>query len=45
MIARGLFVYRELTDLPGGHSFGLLDTPEGRERWWETLPFVGRGLR
>jgi len=40
--ARGLFTYREWHDPPGGHSFGLLDTPEGRESWAETLAFLDR---
>ena len=40
--ASGLYTYREWHDPPGGHSFGLLDTPEGRESWAETLAFLDR---
>ena len=40
--ARGLYTYREWHDPPGGHSFGLLDTPEGRESWAETVAFLDR---
>ena len=40
----GLYTYREWHDPPGGHSFGVLDTPEGRESWRETLAFLARYL-
>jgi dipeptidyl aminopeptidase/acylaminoacyl peptidase len=40
----GLYTYREWHDPPGGHSFGVLDTPEGRESWRETLAFLSRHL-
>jgi dipeptidyl aminopeptidase/acylaminoacyl peptidase len=40
----GLYTYREWRDPPGGHSFGVLDTPEGRESWRETVAFVARHL-
>ena len=40
--ASGLYTYREWHDPPGGHAFGLLDTPEGRESWAETLAFLDR---
>ena len=40
----GLYTYREWSDPPGGHSFGVLDTPEGRESWRETLAFLARHL-
>jgi dipeptidyl aminopeptidase/acylaminoacyl peptidase len=40
----GLYTYREWHDPPGGHSFGALDTPEGRESWRETLAFLARHL-
>jgi dipeptidyl aminopeptidase/acylaminoacyl peptidase len=42
MDARGLYTYREWHDPPGGHAFGVLDTPEGRESWAETLAFLDR---
>jgi dipeptidyl aminopeptidase/acylaminoacyl peptidase len=41
----GLYTYREWRNPPGGHSFGVLDTPEGRESWRETLVFLRRNLR
>jgi dipeptidyl aminopeptidase/acylaminoacyl peptidase len=41
----GLYTYREWHAPPGGHSFGLLDTPEGRESWRETVAFLRRHLR
>lgn len=40
----GLYAYREWRSPPGGHSFGVLDTPEGRESWRETLAFLRRHL-
>jgi len=40
----GLYTYREWHDPPGGHSFGLLDTPEGRESWAETVAFLAKHL-
>jgi dipeptidyl aminopeptidase/acylaminoacyl peptidase len=40
----GLYTYREWHDPPGGHSFGALDTPEGRESWRETVAFLARYL-
>ena len=41
----GLYTYREWHDPPGGHSFGvMLDTPQGRESWRETLAFLARHL-
>jgi dipeptidyl aminopeptidase/acylaminoacyl peptidase len=40
----GLYIYREWRDPPGGHSFGVLDTPEGRESWRETMAFLARHL-
>ena len=40
----GLYTYREWRNPPGGHSFGVLDTPEGRESWRETLRFLRRHL-
>ncbi|MFN2567668.1 MAG: alpha/beta hydrolase family protein [Gemmatimonadaceae bacterium] len=40
----GLYTYREWRDPPGGHSFGMLDTPQGRESWRETLAFLARHL-
>lgn len=40
----GLYTYREWRNPPGGHSFGVLDTPEGRESWRETLGFLRRHL-
>jgi dipeptidyl aminopeptidase/acylaminoacyl peptidase len=43
--AAGLYTYREWHAPPGGHSFGLLDTPEGRESWAETLAFLADHLR
>lgn len=42
MAARGLYTYREWHDPPGGHAFGVLDTPEGRESWAETVAFLDR---
>ena len=42
MVARGLYRYREWHDPPGGHAFGLLATPEGRESWAETVAFLDR---
>lgn len=36
----GLYHYREWKDPPGGHEFGRLDTPEGRESWNATLAFL-----
>jgi dipeptidyl aminopeptidase/acylaminoacyl peptidase len=39
-----LYTYREWHDPPGGHAFGVLDTPEGRESWAETLAFLARHL-
>ncbi|MFL5575078.1 MAG: alpha/beta hydrolase family protein [Gemmatimonadaceae bacterium] len=40
----GLYTYREWHAPPGGHSFGVLDTPEGRASWAETLAFLARHL-
>jgi dipeptidyl aminopeptidase/acylaminoacyl peptidase len=40
----GLYHYREWHDPPGGHSFGVLDTPEGRDSWRETVAFLARHL-
>ncbi|MFN2564524.1 MAG: alpha/beta hydrolase family protein, partial [Gemmatimonadaceae bacterium] len=40
----GLYTYREWHNPPGGHSFGALDTPEGRESWRETVAFLARHL-
>jgi len=40
----GLYSYREFHEPPGGHSFGVLDTPQGRESWAETLAFLARHL-
>ena len=40
----GLYTYREWHDPPGGHSFGMLDTPQGRESWRETVAFLARHL-
>jgi dipeptidyl aminopeptidase/acylaminoacyl peptidase len=40
----GLYTYREWHNPPGGHSFGVLDTVEGRESWRETLAFLARHL-
>jgi dipeptidyl aminopeptidase/acylaminoacyl peptidase len=42
MTARGLYTYREWHDPPGGHAFGVLDTPEGRASWAATLAFLDR---
>jgi hypothetical protein len=42
--AAGLYRYREFHDPPGGHSFGLLDTPEGNASWSETLAFLAGHL-
>lgn len=39
-----LYTYREWHAPPGGHSFGVLDTPQGRESWAETLAFLARYL-
>jgi dipeptidyl aminopeptidase/acylaminoacyl peptidase len=44
MEARGLFTYREWHAPPGGHAFGVLRTPEGRESWAETVAFLARHL-
>jgi dipeptidyl aminopeptidase/acylaminoacyl peptidase len=44
MEARGLFTYREWHAPFGGHAFGVLDTPEGRESWAETMAFLDRHL-
>ena len=41
----GLYTYREWHDPPGGHSFGLLDTPQGQESWSETVAFLAKHLR
>jgi dipeptidyl aminopeptidase/acylaminoacyl peptidase len=41
----GLYTYREWHDPPGGHSFGLLDTPQGQESWSETVSFLAKHLR
>ena len=41
----GLYTYREWHNPPGGHSFGVLDTAEGRESWRETLAFLARHMR
>jgi dipeptidyl aminopeptidase/acylaminoacyl peptidase len=41
----GLYIYREWHDPPGGHSFGLLDTPQGQESWSETVAFLAKHLR
>jgi dipeptidyl aminopeptidase/acylaminoacyl peptidase len=40
----GLYRYREWHDPPGGHSFGILDTFQGRESWAETVAFLDRYL-
>lgn len=40
----GLYTYREWHNPPGGHSFGAMDTPQGRESWRETLAFLARHL-
>jgi dipeptidyl aminopeptidase/acylaminoacyl peptidase len=40
----GLYTYREWHDPPGGHSFGMMDTPQGRESWRETVAFIARHL-
>jgi len=40
----GLYTYREWHDPPGGHSFGLLDTPQGQESWGETVAFLAKHL-
>jgi dipeptidyl aminopeptidase/acylaminoacyl peptidase len=40
----GLYTYREWRRPPGGHSFGVLDTSEGRESWRETMAFLRRHL-
>jgi dipeptidyl aminopeptidase/acylaminoacyl peptidase len=40
----GLYRYREWHNPPGGHSFGVLDTPQGRESWAETIAFLDRYL-
>jgi dipeptidyl aminopeptidase/acylaminoacyl peptidase len=41
----GLYTYREWHNPPGGHSFGILDTPQGRESWAETLAFLAKYLK
>ncbi len=41
----GLYTYREWRNPPGGHSFSVMDTPQGRESWRETVRFLGRFLR
>jgi len=41
----GLYTYREWHAPPGGHSFGLLDTPQGQESWSETVAFLAKHLR
>ncbi|MFN2397037.1 MAG: alpha/beta hydrolase family protein [Gemmatimonadaceae bacterium] len=41
----GLYTYREWHNPPGGHAFGRVDTPEGRESWKETLEFIGKHLK
>jgi dipeptidyl aminopeptidase/acylaminoacyl peptidase len=41
----GLYTYREWHDPPGGHSFGILDTPQGRESWAETVTFLAKYLK
>ena len=40
----GLYTYREWRSPPGGHAFGVMDTPEGRESWSETLAFLAKHL-
>jgi dipeptidyl aminopeptidase/acylaminoacyl peptidase len=40
----GLYTYREWQNPPGGHSFGVMDTPEGRESWRLTVEFLARHL-
>jgi dipeptidyl aminopeptidase/acylaminoacyl peptidase len=45
MDRKGLYTYREWHNPPGGHSFSVLDTPQGRESWVETTAFLARYLR
>jgi dipeptidyl aminopeptidase/acylaminoacyl peptidase len=40
----GVYTYREFHAPPGGHAFGVLDTPEGRASWRETVAFLERHL-
>jgi dipeptidyl aminopeptidase/acylaminoacyl peptidase len=40
----GLYTYREWHNPVGGHSFGVLDTREGRASWRETMAFLARHL-
>ena len=40
----GLYTYREFHNPPGGHSFGIADTPQGRASWRETVDFLARRL-
>jgi imidazolonepropionase-like amidohydrolase/dienelactone hydrolase len=40
----GLYTYREFHNPPGGHSFGIADTPQGRASWRETMEFLARRL-
>lgn len=40
----GLYTYREFHNPPGGHSFGIADTPQGRSSWRETMDFLTRRL-
>lgn len=44
MDKRGLYTYREFHNPPGGHSFGVLDTDEGRASWAETVMFLEKYL-
>ena len=42
--AAGLYTYREFHNPPGGHSFGIVDTPQGRSSWRETMEFLARRI-
>ncbi|MEJ7809648.1 MAG: alpha/beta fold hydrolase [Gemmatimonadaceae bacterium] len=44
MDRKGLYIYREFHDPPGGHSFTRADTPQARESWAETTAFLARYL-
>jgi dipeptidyl aminopeptidase/acylaminoacyl peptidase len=44
MEASGLYTYREWRAPTGGHSFSILDTPEGREAWAMSVEFLNRRL-
>ena len=41
----GLYTYKEYHDPPGGHSFNVIPTYQGRESWAETLAFIDRYLQ